>query len=210
MFRHRRLQRHGRVAAAHALMTRGSLMNTKQSDDPHKIWWDAKDVSSLQRCFINDKQTLLTTIYSTLYGELRDKDGRQQQAVTWGLTILTGSSLTGMLAGPTLSPSVAAMFCVLLALFTLVLHQTLFHLSTERMSIARQLDRIHQIMGAFEDGYYYKESTLFDPAWKGFGFDRDRDENYTLTWFFVKVLWIAFIVAVLVLFRLARIIPLGF
>ena len=172
-------------------------MITKQSDDHRKIWWDAKDASSLQRCFRDDKQTLLTTIYSTLYGELRDKDGRQQQAVTWGLTILTGSSLIGMLTGPRLSPSVAALLCVLLALLTVVLHQTLFHLSAERMSIARQLDRIHQIMGAFEDGYYYKESTLFDPVWKGFGFDPDRDANYKLTWFFVKVLWIALVVAVL-------------
>ena len=75
------------------------------------------------------------------------------------------------------------MLSILLALFTMVLHQTLFHLSEERMSIARQLDRIHQIMGAFEDGYYYKESTLFDPAWKGFGFDPNRDANYKLTWF---------------------------
>ena len=186
-------------------------MNTKQSDDPRKVWGDCKDASSLQRCFREDKQTLLTTIYSALYGELRDKDGRQQQAVTWGLTILTGSGLAGMFTGsPKLSKSVAVMLCVLLALFTLVLHRTLFFLSEERMSIARQLDRIHQIMGAFEDGYYYKESTLFDPVWKGFGFDPVRDANYTLTQFFVTVLWIAFVVAVLVLFYQAGIIQLGF
>jgi len=74
-------------------------MYTKQSDDPRKVWVDAKDTSSLQRCFTEDKQTLLTTIYSALYAELRDRDGRQQQAVTWGLTMLTGSSLIGMFAG---------------------------------------------------------------------------------------------------------------
>jgi len=76
-------------------------------------------------------------------------------------------------------------------------------LSEERMSIARQLDRIHQLIGAFEDGFFYSEGPLFDPVWRGWGLHPKRDTNTRLGRFFTVFLWAAFVGDVFILALLA-------
>ncbi len=74
------------------------------------------------------------------------------------------------------------------------------------MSIARQLDRMHQIMGVFKKDYYAKGLTLFDPIWSGWGFERDRDVNWRLSRTYQIVLWAILITDVLLLLNKAHVI----
>jgi hypothetical protein len=167
-------------------------------------WTRVKDMPAIERLIDADKRGSLSAIYSGLYTELIDKDARQQQAVTWGVTILAGSGLIGVVTGSSSIQPISAVFIgILLALVTGILTRLIRFLSEERMSIARQLDRVHQIMGAFEDGYFYREGALFDPVWRGWGFDPERDANTRIARFFVLFLWAAFAADVFVLLTLA-------
>jgi hypothetical protein len=57
------------------------------------------------------------------------------------------------------------------------------------MSIARQVDRVHRVMGAFSKGYYYEESMLLDPRWYGWGFEPGNVSNVALGRKYTLLIW---------------------
>lgn len=156
----------------------------------------------------SDKLDILKAVYGGLYSELRDKHSRQQQIVAWGFTVLTGAGFITLTISNTLSLTGAIIFSIILALLTFVLSRTIRFLSRDRMSIARQLDRIHQIMGIFEKGFYCKDTTLLDPVWYGWGFDKTRDANWKLSGFYQLVLWVIYGLDVLLLINKTGLIAL--
>lgn len=169
-----------------------------------KSWWDLR-MTTVSPALAHDdieKRTNLNLIYAALYAELRDKDSRQQQAVTWGITALAGGGmLTATLKDlQELSGLAAALLAVLLGSLTFVLHKIILSLARDRMSIARQLDRMHELMQVFEPKIYYKESSLFDPVWRGWGFDLKRDVNYRLSKLLLAVLWVEYVLLISLLF----------
>lgn len=145
-------------------------------------------------------------IYSNLYSELRDVHARQQQIVTWGITILTGVGFAILSLSSTLKIDGSIIFSIALALLTLALTKTMDFLSEDRMSIARQLDRIHQIIGAFTKDSYVKDTTLLDPIWYGWGFDGNRDSNQRLSQTYKTVIWAIFVADFLILIGKAGIV----
>lgn len=162
--------------------------------NPRMAWWEqqGRSLGNPPEDKERDKSYLLA-IYSALYAELRDKDARQQQAVTWGITILAGGGLMGSLLkeGP-FAVQTAMLAVAVLGLLAWVLSSIVLALAEDRMSIARQLDRIHELMGVFDAGRYYPAASLFDPVWRGWGFDRQRDVNYHHSKRFAVVIWIVF------------------
>lgn len=154
----------------------------------------------------SNKLDFLETVYGELYSELREIHSRQQQVVTWGLTLLTGGGFVTLVLSNTLAVEGSIIFSIALAFLTFALTKTLGFLSEDRMSIARQLDRMHQIMGVFKKDYYAKGLTLFDPIWSGWGFERDRDVNWRLSRTYQIVLWAILITDVLLLLNKAHVI----
>lgn len=153
-----------------------------------------------------DKIGFLKTIYDGLYAELRDIHTRQQQAVAWGMTILTGGGFITLVLSGKPSPLGTVVFSMGLAALTFVITKTLNFLSEDRMSIARQVDRVHLLMGVFMKGYYVVDNTLFDPSWYGWGFEKSRDVNWRLSRLYQIVLWGIFAIDVIVLLNKAELI----
>ncbi|MDV6375897.1 hypothetical protein [Deinococcus arenicola] len=125
------------------------------------------------------RQAALFVMYNALYAELRDKDTRTKDVVTWGVTGLTGSVFLGALSNYkdlTHTGSNAQILAVVV--FCGVLCLTIIRLAEDRASIARILNRMHQVMGVFKNGVYVKNSTLFPPNWRGWGHNTWRDEVY--------------------------------
>jgi len=181
-----------------------------QDDRARKTWWNLRETEVEITFGIEDSEKfdLLKTVYSSLYSELRDKHARQQQAVAWGFTLLTGGGFVTLAFSNTLSLVGAIVFSVSLAFVTFALTRTISILSADRMSIARQLDRIHQIMGVFRKDFYCRGTTLFDPVWRGWGFDPERDVNARLGKVYQVVLWTVFASDLIVLMDKAGLIEL--
>lgn len=174
-----------------------------------KAWWNRQQNGEHEIMLEIDnsnKLDFLETVYSELYSELREIHSRQQQVVTWGLTLLTGGGFVTLVLSNTLAVEGSIIFSIALAFLTFALTKTLGFLSEDRMSIARQLDRMHQIMGVFKKDYYAKGLTLFDPIWSGWGFERDRDVNWRLSRTYQIVLWAILITDVLLLLNKAHVI----
>jgi hypothetical protein len=57
------------------------------------------------------------------------------------------------------------------------------------MSIARQLDRIHQIFGAFKYGMYCEKTSLLTPMYYGWGFEPESDTNHRHARAYAVMLW---------------------
>ena len=146
------------------------------------------------------KSTFLGAIYAQLYSELRDKERNQQQLVTWALTILTSSGLFSMLLTEEGDLFPAAVFSFMLLGATWILTDGIRALVDDRMSIGRQLDRIHRIMGGFTKGYYYAESMLFDPIWYGWGFEPERDSNVLLGRRYRALIWALCVFDIVIVF----------
>jgi hypothetical protein len=130
-----------------------------------------------------NKIAILTTVYNALYSELRDKDGRLQQVVSWGFTLLSGAGIFALQSLPTPKTMLPAVSIVIgaqlmLGLVGVWLSWTIRALSTDRMSIARQLDRIHQVFGVFKYGMYCQDTTLFSPMYYGWGLNAKFDANH--------------------------------
>ena len=181
-------------------------MELQNSNQDTPSWWDLQKRSLTQTVEMNDvdKRSFLNLIYPALYAELRDKDSRQQQAVTWGVTILTGGGIlsAALKDAQQLSLTTTLFLIALLGVLAWVLDRIVQSLADDRMSIARQLDRIHEVIGVFDSGYYYSEGSLFDPTWRGWGFDPARDVNYQHSQKFRAIIWVAFVLDALVLFVL--------
>jgi hypothetical protein len=178
----------------------------RQDTQLREAWWDLHQTGEYERPFdIDDghKQDFLQTVYDALYGELADKHARQQQIVTWGFTILSGGGFISLAILNTLAIGEAIALSIALASLTFALARTLGLLAEDRMSIARQLDRVHQIMGVFEKDFYCKGTTLFDPLWCGWGFDKKRDSNWRLARVYQLVLWVLLATDVLILLNRA-------
>jgi hypothetical protein len=88
--------------------------------------------------------------------------------------------------------TVAVVFAAFLILVVVGywLHRTILALSTDRMSIARQLDRIHQIFGAFKYGMYCEETSLLTPMYYGWGFEPKFDASHQHARAYAMMLWI--------------------
>ena len=175
-------------------------------EEARSMWWQIHETNDLQNELNIDnsiKINFLTTIYNGLYGELRDTHTRQQQVITWGSTVLAGGGLLTLIISNAVSIPQKIIFAIALGLLTFILTRTITFLSEDRMSIARQLDRIHQIMGAFTKDYYVNGTTLLDPIWYGWGFDKDKDINWRLIRIYTYVLWAIFLVDVILLFTKA-------
>ena len=171
-----------------------------------KAWWNLYRTGEYEMAFeIDDTHKLgfLHTVYEGLYRELADKHTRQQQIVAWGLTILSGGGFISLTISDNLALEGAVAFSISLAFLTFALVRTIGILSEDRMSIARQLDRIHQIMGAFKKDFYCRGATLFDPLWSGWGFDEQRDVNWQLSRVYQVVLWVLFVTDVVILMNKA-------
>lgn len=188
---------------------------SKQTLPPQKdpklrdAWWQlyqSGEYSVLFETTNSDKLDFLKTIYNELYGELRDVHSRQQQIVAWGLTILTGGGFLSLVLADTLSIIGSLLFSIGLGVLTFALTKTIWFLSEDRMSIARQLDRMHQIMGAFTKDFYIRDTTLFDPIWYGWGFEKEYDVNWKLSRTYRVVLWTIFVTDVLILLNKAAVI----
>jgi hypothetical protein len=185
-------------------MNKNLLIN--QDSQLQQSWWNFYKTNQYETSFTideSDKLDILKTLHSSLYGELRDKHSRQQQVVAWGFTILTGGGFITLVISDALSMLGVIIFSISLAFLTFALTRTIGLLSKDRMSIARQLDRIHQVMRVFEEGSYYKGGTLFDPVWYGWGFDEARDANWELSKYYQMVLWIIYVSDVLILLNKA-------
>ncbi len=182
-----------------------------QNDNTREAWWQIHrtgEYVSLLEADNSDKLDFLKAIYDGLYSELRDIHSRQQQVVAWGFTILTGGGFLTLLLSNSLKIEGATLFSIALALLTFTLTKTIDFLSEDRMSIARQLDRIHQIMGAFAKDTYVKGTTLLDPIWYGWGFDKNNDVNWRLSRIYRVVLWFIFFTDVLILMNKAGVIAI--
>nr|NJM04758.1 hypothetical protein [Desulfobacula sp.] len=132
------------------------ISSSHQENKTREVWWrihQTGEYLSMLETNNPDKLDFLKTIYNGLYSELRDVHSRQQQVVAWGFTILTSGGFLTLFLSSTLRIEGGIVFSFVLALLTLTLSQTISFLSEDRMSIARQLDRIHQIMGAFTKVY---------------------------------------------------------
>jgi hypothetical protein len=176
-----------------------------------KAWWNLHRTGEYQTAFeVGDPEKLdfLRAVYGELYGELREKHARQQQIVAWGFTILSGGGFISLAISDTSAMEAVIAFSVSLASLTFALTRTIRFLSEDRMSIARQLDRIHQILGAFREDFYCKGTTLFDPIWYGWGFDKRRDVNWQLSKVYQVVLWLLFATDVLILMSKAGLISI--
>lgn len=173
-----------------------------QDDSLRKTWWRLHETAEhIANIEVNNSEKLefLKMIYTNLYSELREVHTRQQQVVTWGVTILTGVGFAILALSNALKIGGSIIFSIALALLTLILTKTIDFISEDRMSIARQLDRIHQIIGAFTKDFYAKDTTLFDPIWYGWGFDRNRDSNQRLNQIYKMVIWAIFVADFLIL-----------
>lgn len=182
-----------------------------QDSQMREAWWKIYKTGEYEIPLeINDANKLdfLKTIYGNLYGELRDVHARQQQIVGWGFTILTGGGFITLALSNSVSLVGVIIFSIALTFLTIALTRTLSFMSEDRMSIARQIDRMHQIMGAFKKDFYCKETTLLDPIWYGWGFDKGRDANWDLMRFYQLVLWVILVSDVLVLVNKAGLIAL--
>lgn len=176
-----------------------------------ETWWKLYESGEYETAFTideSDKLDILKTLYSSLYSELKDKHSRQQQVVGWGFTILTGGGFFALVLSNALTLVGVIIFSVALAFLTFSVTKTIRFLSEDRMSIARQLDRIHQIMGVFKTDFYCKGTTLFDPVWYGWGFDEERDSNKDLSKIYQLVLWVIFASDVLILVNKAGLIAI--
>ena len=162
-----------------------------------EIWSKNVDISSQNE---NVKPGYLSTIYNQLYSELREKEKNQQQLVTWALSILTGTGFFSLILKTKSDTISTIVFALMLIVVTWILCKGIQALVADRMSIGRQLDRIHRIMGGFTKGYYYSHSTLFEPSWYGWGFEPDRDSNFQLGIKYKFLLWILCIFNILLLF----------
>jgi len=172
-------------------------------EETRKAWWKIHQDGEFQLEFEIDqsmKPGFLSTIYSGLYSELRDIHSRQQQVVAWGFTLLAGGGFFTLIITNSISLLQSVIFSAILGMLTYILTRTLGFLSEDRMSIARQLDRIHQIMGAFTKDQYVQGTTLFDPVWYGWGFDKKRDVNWRLSQVYRTILWIVFVTDVVLIF----------
>jgi hypothetical protein len=178
-------------------------MNKQELETKRDIWWKLQQQSLSRSIDVSDadKRSFLGTVSNALYAELRDKDSRQQQAVTWGVTILAGGGLLSATLKDVQQLSLVTVLplATILGLLTWVLDRIILSLAEDRMSIARQLDRVHEVLGVFDEGYYYGESSLFDPIWRGWGFDTKRDANYQHSQKFRVVIWIAYAFVILLL-----------
>lgn len=173
------------------------------SEETRKAWWKIHQDGEFQLEFEIDqsmKPGFLSTIYSGLYSELRDIHSRQQQVVAWGFTLLAGGGFLTLIITNSISLLQSVIFSAILGMLTYILTRTLGFLSEDRMSIARQLDRIHQIMGVFTKDQYVQGTTLFDPVWYGWGFDKERDVNWRLSQTYKTVLWVVLIIDVILIF----------
>ena len=173
------------------------------SEEMKEAWWKIHEDGKFQLEFEIDqsmKPGFLSTIYSGLYSELRDIHSRQQQVVAWGFTLLAGGGFFTLIITNSISLVQSVIFSIILGILTYILTETLSFLSKDRMSIARQLDRIHQIMGVFTKDQYVKGTTLFDPVMYGWGFDKERDVNWRLSQIYKIVLWVVFLIDVILIF----------
>lgn len=176
-----------------------------------EAWWDLYRTGEHETAFdIDDSHKLdfLQTVYNGLYGELADKHAKQQQIVAWGFTLLSGGGFISLTISNPLAVERVIALSISLAFLTFALARTMSFLSEDRMSIARQLDRIHQIMGTFQKDFYCKGTTLFDPVWYGWGFDRERDVNWRLSRIYQVVLWVLFATDVLILMNKAGLVSI--
>lgn len=116
-----------------------------------KQWYELKE-DKIRPNFEKDslKSEFITVIYSQLYSEVREKEKSQQQLVTWSITMLTGSSFVSLISK--LHENNLAIFILILVLLlgTWILTSGIISLAKDRMSIGRQLDRIHKVMETFK------------------------------------------------------------
>jgi hypothetical protein len=187
------------------------ISSSHHDNKTRDVWWrihQTGEYLSMLETNNPDKLDFLKTIYNGLYSELRDTHSRQQQVVAWGFTILTGGGFLTLFLSSTLRIEGSVIFSFALALLTFTLTKTINFLSEDRMSIARQLDRIHQIMGAFTKDLYVEDTTLLDPIWYGWGFDKNHDVNWRLSRIYQIVLWCIFALDVLLLIDKAGVISI--
>ena len=154
------------------------------------------------------RQAALIAMYNALYAELRDKDARTKDVVTWGVTGLTGSILLGALSNYknlTLVGAVLLIVAVIILCSTLCI--TIHTLAGDRLSIARILNRMHQAMGAFKPGVYFNGSSLLPSTWIGWGHDPSRDEVYWQSRLYIILLVLITITAIAMILGLSGQIP---
>lgn len=155
---------------------------------------------------VSAKQAFLIAMYNNLYSELRDKDTRVVQVVAWGITGLSATILTTLLSassGPAITTYGARILTGVVIGFTLTLGLLGYHIANDRAAIARQLNRMHQVMLAFTPGAYYggntfPYTTIFNPSWQGWGHKKFRDAN-TLVGLIYGVLLVAVAIAAILL-----------
>ena len=187
------------------------ISSSHRDNKAREVWWrlhQTGEYLSMLEINNSDKLDFLKTIYNGLYSELRDAHSRQQQVVAWGFTILTGGGFLTLALANTLRLGGSVILAFALALLTFALTKTISFLAEDRMSIARQLDRIHQIMGAFTKDVYVKDTSLLDPVWYGWGFDKNHDVNWRLSRLYQIVLWGIFVTDVMLLMGKAGVISI--
>jgi hypothetical protein len=165
-------------------------------------WWELHQANNIQSAIELDPSTkleFLKMIYQGLYAELQSIHSSQQQIVGWGFAILSGGGFLISIGSDQLSWIVVILLIAILGGLTYVATSTIRFLSEDRMSIARQLDRIHQVAQTFKTDVYVRETTLFDPIWHGWGFEPKNDVNWKLARSYQVVLWLIFAIDVALL-----------
>lgn len=171
----------------------------KQFEELRTKWWQTHqsgNVHTVMSLDDNTKLEFLKMIYQGLYSELQSIHSSQQQIVGWGFAILSGGGFLISTGIGELSWFSAVLLIGVLGGLTYIATSTLRFLSEDRMSITRQLDRIHQISQAFKADVYAKGTSLFDPIWYGWGFEPKRDVNWKLSKSYQIVLWLIFTIDV--------------
>lgn len=119
----------------------------------------------------------LTTVYNALYAELRDKDTRQQQVITWALSILFGAGILSAFSQDKMPKVGYLALAALVGVGTAMFVTLLIGIARDRMGIAQTLDRFHHAMEMHTKGAFLADEPLMPPEWRGWGTSWRQDTH---------------------------------
>ena len=166
--RARRIWRFGAHAPARFELDEESQRILDEADAAwHSQYTSMQDISSGDPAHRKD---YLLAIYQQLYGELRAREQQERQWTTWTFSLLTLAAVLGADLKKAVDFPAAYFVFAALTLFTALSTYSVWDNVRGKIDIMQNIDRMHQVMGAFTKGCYYESSSLLQPSWYGWGF----------------------------------------